>query len=110
MLYTLSFYQNKDGGFGHALEPDAWNPHSSPIQTWFATEILREIDFTDNSHPIIKGILNYLECGKDFNGHLLVPTIRRLRILNVILSLIHSLIMVHGILHGSGRPILKSGQ
>ena len=69
VLNALSYYQNKDGGFGHALEPDAWNPNSSPIQTWFATEILREIGFTDNSHPIIKGILKYLESGKDFNGH-----------------------------------------
>jgi len=68
VLNALSYYQNEDGGFGHALEPDAWNPNSSPIHTWSATEILREIDFTDNSHPIIKGILNYLESGKDFNG------------------------------------------
>ena len=68
VLNALSCYQNDDGGFGHALEPDAWNPNSSPIQTWYATEILREINFTDNSHPIIRGILNYLESGKDFNG------------------------------------------
>lgn len=68
VLNALSYYQNKDGGFGHALEPDAWNPDSSPIQTWYATEILREINFTDNSHPVIKGILNYLGSGKDFNG------------------------------------------
>ncbi|NLG88349.1 MAG: hypothetical protein GX494_03900 [Clostridiaceae bacterium] len=69
VLNALSCYQNNDGGFGHALEPDAWNPNSSPIQTWCATEILREIDFTDNLHPIIRGILNYLESGKDFNGY-----------------------------------------
>jgi len=69
VLNALSCYQNKDGGFGHAIEPDAWNPDSSPVQTWYATEILREINFTDNSHPIIMGILNYLESGRDFNGH-----------------------------------------
>lgn len=69
VLNALSYYQNKDGGFGHALEPDAWNPNSSPVQTWYATEILREINFTDNSHQIIRGILNYLDSGKDFNGH-----------------------------------------
>jgi hypothetical protein len=68
VLDALSHYQNADGGFGHALEPDAWNPDSSPIQTWFATEILREIGFTDNSHPIVTGILDYLESGKDFDG------------------------------------------
>lgn len=68
ILNALAYYQNEDGGFGHALEPDAWNPNSAPIQTWVATEILREIDFTDNSHPIVQGILNYLASGKDFNG------------------------------------------
>jgi len=70
VLNALSFYQNEDGGFGHALEPDAWNPNSSPVQTWLATEILREVGFTDSSHPIIRGILNYLDSGKDFDGHL----------------------------------------
>jgi len=69
VLAALTAYQNEDGGFGHALEPDAWNPNSAPIQTWTATEILREIDFTDNTHPIIKGILRFLESGQAFEGH-----------------------------------------
>ena len=69
VLTALAAYQNEDGGFGHALEPDAWNPNSAPIQTWTASEILREIDFTDNTHPIIKGILRYLSSGQDFEGH-----------------------------------------
>lgn len=70
VLNALSYYQNEDGGFGHALEADAWNPYSSPIQTWTATEILREIKFTDTTHPIVKGILKYLESGQDFDGEL----------------------------------------
>ena len=70
VLHTLSFYQNEDGGFGHALEADAWSPHSTPIQTWTATEILREIDFTDGTHPILQGILRYLASGQDFDGSL----------------------------------------
>jgi len=69
VLCALSAYQNLDGGFGHALEPDAWNPNSSPIQTWTATEILHEIAFDDPTHPLIKGILAYLESGEHFNGH-----------------------------------------
>ncbi len=68
VLEALSAYQNADGGFAHALEPDSWNPNSSPIQTWAATEILREISFTDRDHPIIKGILLYLGSGADFDG------------------------------------------
>lgn len=67
VLNALSCYQNDDGGFGHALEPDCLNPNSSPVQTWAATEILREIDFTDKNHPVIKGILKYLESGSDFD-------------------------------------------
>ena len=75
-MNALSYYQNKDGGFGYALEADSWNPNSSPIQTWTATEILREINFTDLSHPIIKGILCYLENGQDFNGKVWYNTIK----------------------------------
>ena len=69
VLNALAVYQNEDGGFAHALEPDCWNPLSSPIQTWAATEILREIRFTDRDHPIVQGILRYLASGKDSNGH-----------------------------------------
>lgn len=69
VLKVLSAYQNPDGGFGHGLEADCFNPHSSPLQTWAATEILREIDFTDRSHPVIKGILDYLASDADFDNH-----------------------------------------
>lgn len=68
MINTLMFYQNEDGGFGHSLEPDAWNPNSSPIQTWAATEILREVNFSDSSHPLVTGILVYLASGRHFSG------------------------------------------
>lgn len=33
---VLTIYQNADGGFGHALEPDNWNPESSPYTTHYA--------------------------------------------------------------------------
>ena len=70
VLMALAAYQNEDGGFGHALEPDYWNPHSSPIQTWAATEILLEVGQEDASHPIVQGILRYLGSGTDFDGKL----------------------------------------
>lgn len=76
VLQALAHYQNGDGGFGHALEPDAWNPASAPIQTWAATEILREIDFADGEHPLIRGILRYLASGRDFEGHFWYNTVR----------------------------------
>lgn len=67
VLKALAAFQNEDGGFGHALEADSFNPNSCPIQTWNAAVILREIGFKDNTHPIIKGILRYLDSGADFS-------------------------------------------
>ena len=67
VLTALSYYQNDGGGFGHGLEADCWNPYSSPIQTWQATEILRGIGFTDGGHAVIQGILRYLDSGSDFS-------------------------------------------
>jgi len=66
VVNALSAYQNEDGGFGHALEPDCWNPNSSPIQIQFAMEILREIVFDDLASPIIQNIVRYLDSGKNF--------------------------------------------
>ncbi len=68
LITALAAYQNKDGGFGHALEADCFNPESSPIQTWCATEILRETGVDDASLPMIQGILRYLESGADFDA------------------------------------------
>ncbi len=67
VIQILAAYQNEDGGFGYALEPDCWNPNSTPIATWFATEVLREIGWKDATHPIVEGILRYLESGADFD-------------------------------------------
>lgn len=69
VLTALIVYQNEDGGFGNAIEPDCWNSNSSPVQTWVATEIIKEINLKDKNHPIIQGVLNYLSSGKDFDGH-----------------------------------------
>lgn len=66
VLHALSFYQNEDGGFGHALEADNWNPHSSPLTSQTATEILYAVD-APAGHPIVEGLLRYLDSGKDFD-------------------------------------------
>lgn len=69
VLNALSYYQNDDGGFAHAIEPDNWNENSNPVGTWAAAMILREIHFVDASHPIIQGILRYLDSMESFaNG------------------------------------------
>ncbi len=64
VLSALSYYQNDDGGFGNALEPDSWNPNSSPYTTLNAINKLKNINFTDTSHPIMQGIIKYLGSGK----------------------------------------------
>lgn len=66
VLHALSFYQNADGGFGHALEADNWNPGSSPLTTQTAAAILFDLD-VPAGHPIIQGVLRYLDSGKDFD-------------------------------------------
>lgn len=68
VLRALSFYQNEDGGFGSGLEADLLNPNSTPIATWAATDILNEIGLCDKNHPIVKGILRYLDSGADFDA------------------------------------------
>ena len=61
VLEQLARYQNKDGGFGNIIEPDNWNPESSPYVTSYAIEILRQIHFDDFLHDIYQGIFRYLE-------------------------------------------------
>lgn len=61
VVYALAHYQNEDGGFGHALDPDNWNPASSPYNTHFAIKILRMIGFFDITHPIYQKMFCYLE-------------------------------------------------
>ncbi|OKP72212.1 hypothetical protein A3844_27065 [Paenibacillus helianthi] len=68
VLSALSAYQNEDGGFAHALEADSWNPCSAPIQTANAVEKLLEIHWEDGSHPVIQGILKYLDSGAEVEG------------------------------------------
>jgi hypothetical protein len=66
VVSALSFYQNADGGFGHALEPDSWNPESSPYTTLYAINTLQSISFEDMSHPVFAGILRFLDSGTHY--------------------------------------------
>lgn len=62
---ALLAYQNEDGGFGHALEPDCWNPGSTPVATWTAVKYMLAVGFADMEHPAYRGIWRYLNSGKD---------------------------------------------
>ncbi|MBQ8598244.1 MAG: hypothetical protein IJ029_07825, partial [Lachnospiraceae bacterium] len=68
VLKVLSYYQNEDGGCGHAIEADCWNPNSTPLHSGGAGDIIREIDFEDGNHPFIQGLLKWYASGDCFNG------------------------------------------
>lgn len=66
VIDALSYYQNEDGGFGNAVEPDGWNPESSTYAAMVVTGILRRTGAADSmgaDHPMIQGIFRYLESG-----------------------------------------------
>jgi hypothetical protein len=58
VLDVLRAYQNRDGGFGNALEPDIRDPHSQPVPTEMALELMAEMDAFDPQ--IVEGICRYL--------------------------------------------------
>jgi len=59
VLAALATYQNTDGGFGHALDPDMRTPASSVLATTIALGILREIGATEDT-PGLPAALTYL--------------------------------------------------
>lgn len=61
VISALTYYQNSDGGFGNTIDPDNWNPNSTPYNAQIIIKMLRQIDFTDVTHPIYKSIFRYLE-------------------------------------------------
>ncbi len=63
----LSKFQNSDGGFGNALEPDFFNPNSSPIATNDAITTLCRVKALNRDSDIVKGIVRYLESRDSFD-------------------------------------------
>lgn len=59
VLTALQAYQNADGGFGSALEPDIRTSESQPVATEMALLIMEEINVFDE--PMIEGIAAYLK-------------------------------------------------
>src|SRR5437588_2988112 len=47
VLTALRPYQNDDGGFGNAFEPDTRTPLSQPLPTMMALELLDELALWD---------------------------------------------------------------
>ena len=65
-LAVISAYQNEDGGFGHNIEANLWNPNFSPEITSYALSQIERAGcgFPDKNHPIVKGVLKYLASGE----------------------------------------------
>ncbi|MGD7042928.1 hypothetical protein [Jeotgalibacillus proteolyticus] len=59
VVRALQHYQNADGGFGHALEPDSRLLDSSVLNTTLALQFLVQLP-VDSSRPMIKQALEYL--------------------------------------------------
>ena len=59
VLTALAAYQNGDGGFGHALEPDLRTPASSAVATQQGFNLLREVGATSDE-PLVQRAVTYL--------------------------------------------------
>ena len=67
VIDELSKFQNADGGFGNALEPDFFNPNSSPIATNDAIITLYRVNALNRDYDTVKGIIRYLESHNSFD-------------------------------------------
>lgn len=59
VIKALSAYQNADGGFGNALEPDVRTAASSALATTVALQHLSRVKAASHS-PLVKGAIRYL--------------------------------------------------
>ena len=73
---ALRAYQNPDGGFGNALEPDFRGPVSQPVTVASALEILDGVDALDD--PMVGPALDYLTTVTAPHGGLpfVLPSVR----------------------------------
>jgi hypothetical protein len=58
VLVALRAYQNEDGGFGNALEPDKRCPHSQPVDVETALHVLDHMDGLDD--PMVERACDWL--------------------------------------------------
>jgi hypothetical protein len=65
-LSVLSSYQNEDGGFGHNIEANNWNPNSSPYTVCIALDYLDAAGYytCEMKEAMIKHIIKYLDSGE----------------------------------------------
>ena len=59
VVSALAVYQNEDGGFGQALEPDLRSPSSSAEASGIGLSILRDMN-VPSEHPVVQNTAQYL--------------------------------------------------
>lgn len=59
VLAELAHYQNDDGGFGHALEPNVRTPSSSALATGIGLTILKELECPPE-HAMVADVVRFL--------------------------------------------------
>jgi hypothetical protein len=64
IMTALAAYQNPDGGFGHALEPDVRLVSSSVIATTIAFQIFRQFN-VHHQHPMVEAACEFLKVSYD---------------------------------------------
>lgn len=68
VIEELAAYQNLDGGFGYALEPDVRTPDSSALATAIGLGVLRELACPAD-HPMVEDAISYLLRSHDLTSH-----------------------------------------
>jgi hypothetical protein len=68
VLAALAAYQNPDGGFGNALEPDLRGPASQPETAEVAFWVLDEVGAMD--HPMVAAACDWLVSASTSEGGL----------------------------------------
>ena len=63
---AVAAYRNDDGGFGHALEPDARGPGSQPLAIQLALQTLHEADAWDDT--LVQGACGWLAANAPREG------------------------------------------
>jgi hypothetical protein len=74
VLASLRAYRNPDGGFGHGLEPDVRGPHSEPVSTLQALELLIDLGATED--PMLAASAKWLAAiaAQDGSLPMVMPT------------------------------------
>lgn len=73
VLDILAAYQNADGGFAPAIEPDDFGAASTPLGAWRATQALRQVGCFDRAVPVVGRTIEHLLATRGADGRWPVP-------------------------------------